>query len=48
LIYGKLGESARDRPKHGRGNAESDYEDFKVDSAGYPVVGAVPTRNKND
>ena len=47
LIYGKLGQSARDRPKHRRGTVESDYAEVKVDSEGYPAVGALPTWNKN-
>jgi len=47
LIYGKIGESARDRPKHTRGRAESDYADVRVDREGYPAFGAVPTCNKN-
>ena len=47
LIYGKLGESARDRPKDRGGKVESDYAEVKVESEGYPEVGALPTWNKN-
>ena len=43
LIYGKLSESARDRPKHRRGKVDSDYAEVKVDSKGYPVVGDIAT-----
>jgi len=43
LIYGKLGECARERPKHRRGKVESDYAEVKVDSEGYPVVGDIAT-----
>ena len=47
LLAEIVGESAKDRPKHGREKVESDYADVKVDSEGYPAVGALPTWNKN-